>query len=51
MNAIDTFREILMRNREGEHTGIYSTCSVSKAVPRASIKDKQAQLEKFQNLK
>ena len=37
MRAIDTFREILMLNKKGRSTGIYSVCSAHEAVLKAGM--------------
>jgi D-tagatose-1,6-bisphosphate aldolase subunit GatZ/KbaZ len=37
MSAIDIFREILMSNKKGRRTGIYSVCSAHEAVLKAGM--------------
>ena len=37
MKAIDIFRDILMSNRKGKRTGIYSICSAQEAVLKAGM--------------
>jgi D-tagatose-1,6-bisphosphate aldolase subunit GatZ/KbaZ len=41
MTAIDIFRELVLMNKKGRGTGIYSVCSAHEAVLKASLMQAQ----------